>query len=112
MALKAIHNPEDLVWGPEGAKVAGGVGLSGVISKSTQRSYQSEVELVGADGELVDVCYSGAEESITETKYGDEFEHGEVGSGSYAEGIITKVSIQYSNEDASKMVTEKIKTIS
>jgi hypothetical protein len=111
MALKEVENTDSFVWGPTSDSVAGTPGLAGIISKSTQNSFQSEVELVGGDGELVDVLYSGAESTVTETKYGTTFEHAAIGAGDYSSGITTKVSIQYSNEDATKVVTEKLKKI-
>jgi hypothetical protein len=112
MALKEVENDGGYAWGPTSDSAPGAAGLSGVISKSTQNSFQSEVELVGGDGELVDVLYSGSESTVTETKYGTTFEHGTIGTGTYTgDGIIAKVSVQYSNEDASKVVTERLKKL-
>ncbi len=107
MALKAVHNPESFVWGPTATSAAGQAGVTGIISTSTRKSFNSEVELVGGDGELIDVLYSGAENTITETKYGDTFVHA-IGGGTYDTGITVKQSIQYSNEDATRVTVEKL----
>lgn len=109
MALKRVEG--NFVFGPKGDSQAGQSGLGGVIATSKQRKYSSEVEVIGGDGELVDVVYSGAEETLVETSYSNSFNHGQIGSGSYASGIITRTSIQYSNEDMSKVETEKVKKI-
>jgi hypothetical protein len=111
MALKEVENLDSFVWGPTSDSAPGTAGLTGIISKSTQNSFQSEVELVGGDGELIDVLYSGAESTVTETKYGTTFDHTTIGAGTYDTGITTKVSIQYSNEDATKVVTEKLQKL-
>jgi hypothetical protein len=108
MALKRVEGT--FVFGPEGAG-AGQAGMSGVIAKSTQRKFTSEVELVGGDGELADVVYSGPEETTTETKYDSTFNHGQLGSGAYGTGIIIRASISYSNEDMAKVEVEKIKKL-
>jgi hypothetical protein len=112
MALKAVDNPRSLVWGPTAESRAGEAGLSGVISTTIQSSFQSEVEVVGGDGELVDKVYSGPEQTVTETKYGNTFGHTTIGAGTYENGITIKSSIQYSNEDATKIVEEKLKKLS
>lgn len=112
MALKAVDNPENLVWGPTADSAPGQGGLNGVISRTIQSSFQSEVEVVGGDGELVDKIYSGPEQTVTETKYGNTFGHTTLGAGTYADGITIKSSIQYSNEDATKIVEEKLKKLS
>jgi len=109
MALKRVEG--NFVDGPKGDSQAGQSGLGGVIATSTQRKYSSEVEVIGGDGELVDVVYSGPEETIVETSYSSTFNHSQIGGGSYAAGIITRTSIQYSNEDMSKVETEKVKKI-
>lgn len=114
MALKKVEG--SFVFGPKGAdtgtQTSGESGISGVIATSKQRKYSSEVEVVGGDGELVDVVYSGPEETIVETKYESTFNHTDIGSGSYDQGIIIRRSIQYSNEDMAKTETEKIKKLS
>ena len=109
MALKRVEG--NYVWGPEANSAAGSAGLTGIISKSTQRKFSSEVEIVGGDGELVDVVYTGGEETVTETKYATAFNHSALGAGTYATGITTRVSMQYTNEDMSKEEVEKIKKI-
>lgn len=108
MALKRVEG--SFQFGPEGTG-AGQAGMSGVIAKSTQRKYTSEVEMVGGDGELVDVVYTGPEETTTETKYDTNFNHGLLGSGSYASGIVTRTSINFTNEDMAKVEVEKIKKL-
>ena len=109
MAIKKVDG--NLVWGPEGKNAAGASGLTGIIATSKQQKYSSEVEVIGADGETVDVVYTGAEETITETKYSTTFDHATVGSGTYATGLITRVSLQSTNEDMSKSEVEKIKKL-
>lgn len=98
------------VFGPE-ADGAGNPGL-GIISTSKQKRYGSEVEIVGPDGEIVDVVYSGAEETITTTEYTEATAIGndEMGSGNLnGDGVLTRLSLQLSNEDMAKVEKERLR---
>lgn len=99
----------EYVFGPEAAG-AGDPGM-GIISTSRQRRYGSEVEIVGPDGEVVDVVYSGAEETITTTEYTETttIEDTELGDGGLnTDGVLTRVSLQLSNEDMAKVEKERL----
>ena len=107
MAL--TRSGDAFVFGPEGNGV-GAPGM-GIISKSTQRKYGSEIEIVGGDGELVDKVYSGAEDTVVTTEYvsSTAMPADELGSGSLAAGVLTRVSLQLSNEDMAKVEKETLK---
>ena len=96
-------------FGPEG-NGAGQPGL-GVISKSTQRRYGSEVEIMGGDGEIVDKVYSGAEDTVVTTEYvnSTQMPTDQLGSGDIRTGVLTRVSLQLSNEDMAKVEKEMLK---
>ena len=87
-------------------------GNTELLSKTTQRRYGSEVEIVKGDGEVHDVIYSGAESTVTETKYSDafDFEGAEtIGAGELNDGgVTTRISLQASNEDLVRVETEKL----
>lgn len=98
------------VFGPE-ADGAGQPGM-GIISTSRQKRYGSEVEIVGPDGEIVDVVYSGAEETITTTEYTEStaIEGTAMGDGDLNDdGVLTRVSLQLSNEDMAKVEKERLR---
>ena len=107
MAL--TRSGDAFVFGPEGNGV-GAAGL-GIISKSTQRKYGSEIEIVGGDGELVDKVYSGAEDTVVTTEYvsSTAMPTDALGTGSLAAGVLTRVSLQLSNEDMAKVEKEMLK---
>ena len=107
MAL--TRSGDAFVFGPEGNGV-GSAGL-GKISKSTQKRYSSEVEVVGGDGEIVDKIYSGAEETIVTTEYVSTatLPTTPLGDGSITTGVLTRVSLQMSNEDMAKVEKEMLK---
>jgi hypothetical protein len=109
MAL--TRSGDAFVFGPEGngAPATGGLGI---ISKSTQRRYGSEVEIVGKDGELVDKIYSGAEDTITTTEYvsATTMPTDVLGSGTLTStGVLTRVALQLSNEDLARVEKETLK---
>jgi hypothetical protein len=102
MAL--IRTGKTYVFGPTGA----GAGSStGVVSKSTQRRYGSENEVVGGDGEIFDIIYSGEEEAITETTMGNAttLEMSGIGTGN---PTIIRRKIDLSNEDMVRVEEEKL----
>jgi hypothetical protein len=107
MAL--IRSGDAFVFGPEG----NGVGQPGLgkISKSTQKRYGSEVEVMGGDGEIVDKIYSGAEETIVTTEYVStpNLPADQLGVGTITAGVLTRVSLQMSNEDMAKVEKELLK---
>ena len=108
MAL--TRSGESFVFGPE----ANGAGQSGfgIISTNKQKRYGSEVEIVGPNGEIVDVVLSGAEETISTTEYQDStaFPSETIGSGTLNnDGVLTRVSLQLSNEDLAKVEKERLK---
>jgi len=107
MAL--TRSGDAFVFGPKGDGVLT-AGL-GIISKSTQRKYGSEVEIVGGDGEIVDKVYSGAEDTIVTTEYVDTtaMPTEVLGAGSIEDGVLTRVSLQMSNEDMAKVEKELLK---
>jgi len=106
MAL--IRTGKAFVFGPTGA----GAGAStGVVSQSTQRRYSSENEVVGGDGEVFDIVYSGEEDAVTETKVGGvaSMSHSDIGTGSGTAGIVMRRKISLSNEDMVRVEEEKLK---
>jgi hypothetical protein len=107
MAL--TRSGDAFVFGPEGNGV-GAAGM-GIISKSTQRKYGSEIEIVGGDGELVDKVYSGAEDTVVTTEYvsSTAMPTDALGTGSLTAGVLTRVSLQLSNEDMAKVEKEMLK---
>lgn len=108
MALE--RKGSSFVFGPEAAG-AGNPGF-GIISTSKQKRYGSEVEIVGPDGELIDVVYSGAEETITTTEYTDSttIESTPMGDGDLnGDGLLTRLSLQLSNEDMAKVEKERLR---
>ena len=108
MAL--TRSGDNFVFGPE-ASGAGSSGF-GIISTNKQKRYGSEVEIVGPDGELVDVVLSGAEETISTTEYQDSatFPAETIGSGTLnGDGVLTRISLQLSNEDLAKVEKERLK---
>jgi hypothetical protein len=107
MALKRASGSDLLVFG---TKVGGGLELD-VISRSKQSRYGSEVEIVKGNGEVNDVIYSGAENTITETKIQDAitFPTTKIGDGTLTNGgIVTRIALQASNEDLVRVETEKL----
>ena len=107
MALKRATGSDVLVFG---TKVGGGIDID-VLSRSTQKKYGSEVEIVKGNGEVNDVIYSGAESTITETKIQDAitFPTAKIGDGTLTNGgILTRISLQASNEDLVRVETEKL----
>ena len=79
-----------------------------VFQKSEKRRYGSEVEVVDGLGKLVDIIYSGEEVTINETKVGSALDVVD-GTGNLSDGIITRSTLRYSNEDVSKVETEKLR---
>jgi hypothetical protein len=79
-----------------------------VFQQSEKRRYGSEVEVVDGLGKLVDIIYSGEEITVTETKIGTALDAVD-GQGDLNTGIITRSSLKFSNEDVSKVETEKLK---
>lgn len=107
MALKRATGSDLLVFG---TKVGGGIDID-VLSRSTQKKYGSEVEIVKGNGEVNDVIYSGAENTITETKIIDSitFPTTKIGDGTLTNGgIVTRIALQASNEDLVRVETEKL----
>lgn len=99
---------KSLVFGPTG----GGPGQKqGVISQTTQRRYSSENEVVGGDGEVFDIVYSGEEDSVTETKVGGSttLNTNDIGTGSGTTGVVIRRKIDLSNEDMVRVEEEKLK---
>lgn len=89
------------------ALAAAGDANANIFSKSQQRRFGSEVEVVDGLGKLVDIIYSGEEltQTTEEVKSDIDVVNGE---GSLETGIITRSSIRFSNEDVSKVTTEKL----
>jgi hypothetical protein len=83
-----------------------GTGNANILSRSIQKKFSSEVEVVDGNGVIVDIIYSGAEQTETTTEVGDNIAN--VGTGDINTGIITRSSVKYSNEDVIKTETEKI----
>jgi len=106
MAL--IRTGKAFVFGPTGANSGT---PTGVVSQSTQRRYSSENEVVGGDGEVFDIVYSGEEDAVTETKVGgtSTMSHSDIGTGSGTAGIIMRRKISLSNEDMVRVEEEKLK---
>jgi hypothetical protein len=110
MALKLAAGSDLLKFG---TKVGGGLELD-ILSRSVQKKYGSEVEIVKGNGEVNDVIYSGKENTITETKIIDSITFPTdaaslIGSGTLTNGgIITRISLQASNEDLVRVETEKL----
>ena len=107
MALKLATGSDQLKFG---TKVGGGLELD-ILSRSTQKKYGSEVEIVKGNGEVNDVIYSGAENTVTETKIIDSitFPAEKIGDGTLTSGgIITRISLQASNEDLVRVEMEKL----
>ena len=90
-----------------GTNLMFGTGNANILSKSIQKKFSSEVEVVDGNGVIIDIIYSGAEQTETTTEVGDALAN--VGTGDMSSGIITRSSVKYSNEDVVKMETEKIK---
>jgi hypothetical protein len=94
-----------------GAQLVFGTGDINILSKSTQKRYGSEVEVVKGDGETHDVIYSGAESMVTTTKIQDAIEVPDtaLGTGNIgAEGVLMRVSVQASNEDLVRVEEERL----
>jgi hypothetical protein len=87
--------------------VSSGGGDTKVFSKSVQRRFGSEVEVVNAQGKLEDIIYTGEETSITEVKLGTEAEAVSVNPGDNS--IISRSVVRFSNEDVAKVETETLK---
>ena len=106
MALK--RSGTAFVFGPEGN---GAGDATGIISKSTQRRYGSENEVVGGDGEIFDIVYSGEEEQITTTKYqtSTNLDKSGIGVAGTGGGIVMRRKIDLSNEDMVKLEEESLK---
>lgn len=75
-----------------------------VISRTISKRYSSEVEVVGGDGELTDVIYSGAETTETDTKIGNTFD----AMGAQGSTATIRSRVEVSNEDVARTVTEKL----
>ena len=91
-----------------GANLIYGTGDVNVMSKSTQSKFGSRVEIVNGNGVIDDIIYSGEETNITETKianHRDAIGNGELGD----DGVVIRSSIKFSNEDVSKVETERLK---
>lgn len=73
------------------------------VQKTISKKYASEVEVVGGDGELLDVIYSGAETTTSSTTIGSE-----IGSLSAGSDTTSRVRVEYSNEDVARTTTEVI----
>lgn len=100
----------NLVYSGSGANLKFGTGgNANILSKSIQTKFGSRVEVVNGNGVIQDVIYSGEETSITETTVGTNIEVVGNGNVSDANGIVIRSSIRYSNEDVSRVETEKLK---
>ena len=99
----------NLVYSGSGASLKYGTGNANILSKSIQTKFGSRVEVVNGNGVIQDVIYSGEETSITETKVGANIDNVGSGNVSDANGIVIRSSIKYSNEDVSRVETEKLK---
>lgn len=101
----------NLVYSGSGASLKYGTGTNdvNVISKSIQTKFGSRVEVVNGNGVIQDVIYSGEETSITETKVGASIDVVGNGNVSDVNGIVIRSSIKYSNEDVSRVETERLK---
>lgn len=100
-----------------------GIGGSGddasnkIVSKTIQKSFDSENEVMSGSGGVKDVVYSGQQEQITETKYAgaDWFNElkisTEFGSDGAlgGEGVVTSYKAELSNEDLVKVTLERLK---
>lgn len=75
-----------------------------VISRTITKRYSSEVEVVGGDGELVDVIYSGAETTETDTRIGNDFDS----MGAQGSTATIRSRVEVSNEDVARTTTEKL----
>jgi hypothetical protein len=107
MALKLGQGSDQLKFG---TSPGGGLNLD-ILSRSVQKKYGSEVEIVKGNGEVDDVVYSGAENTITETKISNAFTFPatKIGDGNLTNGgITTKISLQASNEDLVRITEEKL----
>lgn len=94
-----------------GAELVFGTGDINILSKSTQKRYGSEVEIVKGDGEIHDVIYSGAETMITQEKIQDTISlpNTALGSGDIGQtGVLMRVSLQASNEDLVRVTEERL----
>jgi hypothetical protein len=88
-----------------------GTGDNELLSKTTQKRYGSEVEIVKGNGEVYDVIYSGEESTITETRIKDAFKFAgeKMGDGNLSSGgVLTRISLQASNEDLVRVEQEKL----
>lgn len=77
-----------------------------VRSVSVQKKYGSEVEVVNGAGVIDDVIYSGAETTTSTVTASDTVDA--LGGGSLTTGIVTRSSIQFSNEDVNLVSTETL----
>ena len=79
-------------------------GGGGVTAKTINKRFSSETEVVGDDGDLLDVIYTGGETSTTDTSIGDS-----VGTLSAGGNTITVRSrVEFSNEDVARTQTESL----
>lgn len=83
-----------------------GTGSANILSRSIQKKFSSEVEVVDGNGVIKDIIYSGAEQTEVTTEIGANIAN--VGAGDINTGIVTRSSVKYSNEDVIKTETEKI----
>lgn len=75
----------------------------GITAKTINKRFSSEVEVVGGDGELLDVIYTGGETSTTNTEIGPSI--GELDAASIA---TIRTRVDFSNEDVARTQTETL----
>ena len=92
-----------------GQNLVFGTGNVNILSKSIQAKFGSRVEVVNGNGVITDVIYSGEETMITETKIATVRDV--IGDGDLNTGITIRSSIKYSNEDVSRVETEKLNIV-
>lgn len=73
------------------------------VQKTISKKYASEVEVVGGDGDLLDVIYSGAETTTSATAIGAT-----IGTLSAGSNTVSRVRVEFSNEDVARTTTETL----
>lgn len=114
MALKLAAGSKAYKFGILGT---GDTAANKIVSKTIQKSFDSENEVLSGSGGVKDVVYSGEQEQITETTYSDSSWFNELKNNAEfgtdgslgGEGVVTSYKAELSNEDLVKVTLERLK---
>jgi hypothetical protein len=88
-----------------------GTGAADLLQVSVEKSYATQIEIVGGTGILDDIVYGAEEHKITATKVNGTGALPALGTNFTAGGVtgyVTKTSLVKSNEDVEKVQIEAI----